>query len=1343
MQAIKRRKNLLMILVAFLACVALQITIDDAVSTGTDVSNTLDPCSMASAALLNASDVFSFSSLSGIASLLNRKFIERLEAKQISSNSVTIQWVPSPIVSKCVSRYMIYRKGLIEPVMNTSSNIATISDLKPCKNYTFQVAAVDQYQTRHSPIEVTVFMEQHDKKAQETPLAYDWIHCKQPVRGIDCITTGTNTFSVITLPNTTIEVEYQKFAKGYYAKPILDVCLLSRFTTRIFPVLITGALGDPYKITGHFAGPGFVRDVTIDADEIRQLTVSWSAPELLPQCVETYRVSFLDKTESLLPNQTWLTITGLDACVNYEITIIPVYLVNLEAASVTVNATVKEEQMSAVQGLELYEVEPRSMSAKWKPPEHAASCVAFYRLVAWIELEDEKPAQLSNSTTDLYFPLGEVVACAKYSVQVIPVSISANDGINVIVDIWTKERIIMRYHIDQVRLKNHLPNSLELQTSLTNENNNMCSMMMIQFTCRTDEVPPGADTNVIIGESPITDEKAMLSAIVTPLVPFSQYNCTARILNIAGWSEETTPVVFETDEDFPEQPRNLNLVGGDGAVNLSWDAPLITNGIITRYRIHIHSAGPGYPIPSYCTPDERYNDTIDLHGDEDGVKFTNWNEDKLHYTIKNLQPYEDYVVQIAAATKAGFGLYTEMVLVTTLPAASEPVKEFTEFNVTLPVVDEPYNSSVFISWTLPCRLNGRLRSFMGQFLGYRDGLEHNLDWSRTLAPEESLSEKYSFVEHRLEPEFHYNVSIMVFVDNVYNHSEPRFLSFDSPAGIPELKEDISWGTVNVLDAPNPTRTVRISLSEVIFNSSSGSIEHVALLLSERHCQEDPIPRRNHSEGWPQLLSWSDVASLPCTAQYQTTPKQWNPLSRPSSKFIPYPKHNLIPIDYIIGNEICHDESEYCNGPLKPGTEYALFLRVYTKSGFSDSAMQVFRTDSLIQLTLIVCTIFVCLLGAFLLGIIVLWRSNKLTASPQTVIRSPNDEPSDIPLKNFSGIYEELIQSNSEKITKEYQSINYFSEQLVNETVTFFVAKENEKKNRYLGILPYDANRVPLDYDDMVGDEDEEVNDYINASFIDGYKYQREYIATQGPKKETGFDFWRMILQYDVESIVMLTQTVENDKIKCYQYFPIFNQQVNFRDIRVKCTQELNLTFYQKRLMIVTRGKVSRAVFHYHFLVWPDHGCPATPTDLIKFIKIIRSERNNLALPVVVHCSAGVGRTGTFIALDIILQRIQQEKKINIYDTVKQLRRQRVKMVQTGEQYDFLYKSCLEYTTRNSRKKPKISTDEITTGSSQRKRNSSPNGSSRQPRIKIKFPKYIHSGIDNVKCYTPDDIERNT
>ncbi|XP_055532783.1 phosphatidylinositol phosphatase PTPRQ [Wyeomyia smithii] len=1256
-----------------------------------------------------------------------RGLVQQLNVQQSSPDSVTMSWEPPQFVSKCVTHYLIFMNGLSDPVVNTSSNRVLISDLELCKNYTFEVVAVGQNRVRHSPSGVSIFLDDHISAVESVSTTLNTIRWEAPTRGAACVAhyliTQTDPETGRSLFIQTVNVRLLDLAAFDSVEKTTETCEIP-MNVDIIPISQSGMEGDSRKLVPTL-GP--VREIQIDDTVERQIKIQWQPPKHCAEFVKGYRVSYLDKSLLNEADETSIIITELDACVKYNFTITPIDTDDADGKPRSVSATVKEESLSAVVDLSLEEAD-FGLSVKWNPPENGTYCVAHYRVVAWLP---EKEV-FWNETSDTHVTLAEVMACATYHVQVIAVSITSKECGHDTAEITTKARVIMKHHIQVVRLVNHTAHSLELQTSLTSENNNMCSLTMALFICRIEGEQPKEFTGSLL----IEDPNATYTGVVTSLNPYTEYNCTARIENAAGLSDEPTSIEFRTDEDFPEQPRNLTLIGGSHSIELNWEPPLVKNGIITRYRIHVISSGADYPRPSYCEPLEEFSETFDYYHEEDASKFGGHGEQGLKYTVEHLRPFINYVVQIAAATKAGLGPYTEMLSGRTFPAQPDPVYEFAEYNVTLSVVDEPYNSSVFISWFLPCYLNGHLRSFMGQFIGFRAGLEHALDWSLTIADGEVISDKYTFVEHRLEPEFQYNVSILVFVNDVANHSHPKFLSFESPAGIPVIKDDINWGTVDVMEAPNPTQTAKISLSQDIFDSQVGSIRHVALLLSERRCQADPIPSRNLSTGWPDLLSWSQVFGMHCTAQYQTTPQEWSPVQVVSTN---QQTREQAPVVYVIGNETCEDRQGYCNGPLKPGTEYALVVRVFTQSGFSDSALQFFQTDSLIQLTLIVATIFVCLLVAFMLGIIVLWHHHKLVADTQVAVRSPNDEPADIPLKSFSGIYEELIQSNREKIMKEYQSINYFSEQLLNDR--FFVGKENERKNRYLGIMPYDGNRVPLDFDDIVGDEDEEVNDYINASFIDGYKYQREYIATQGPKKETTFDFWRMILQYEVESIVMLTQLVENDKIKCYQYFPRYNQQASFRDVTIKCTQELNLTFYKKRLLMVTRGNIRRAVFHYHFLVWPDHGCPASPTDLIRFIKAVRSERKNLALPVVVHCSAGVGRTGTLIALDIIIQRIQQEKKINIYDTVKQLRRQRVKMVQTSDQYAFLYQSCLEYTTRNGRKKPKTSSDEISTESSLS--SSVPNGSFRKPRIKIKFPKYFQSGISNVKTYAPDDIENRS
>lgn len=169
----------------------------------------------------------------------------------------------------------------------------------------------------------------------------------------------------------------------------------------------------------------------------------------------------------------------------------------------------------------------------------------------------------------------------------------------------------------------------------------------------------------------------------------------------------------------------------------------------------------------------------------------------------------------------------------------------------------------------------------------------------------------------------------------------------------------------------------------------------------------------------------------------------------------------------------------------------------------------------------------------------------------------------------------------------------------------------------------------------------------------------------------------MVYEQGVDSIVMLTSFVEGEKNKCAEYFPKYKQFSDYDDIQVECKQELSFTNYKKRILYVSVQNEEIQVTHYHFLKWMDHDCPRTPEDLIKFVKIVRNERKNISNPLVVHCSAGVGRTGTFIALDILMQMIKQEKRLNIYEVVKHLRIQRMKMVQTLGQYVFLYKCVYE------------------------------------------------------------------
>ncbi|XP_078327339.1 uncharacterized protein LOC111113019 isoform X1 [Crassostrea virginica] len=224
--------------------------------------------------------------------------------------------------------------------------------------------------------------------------------------------------------------------------------------------------------------------------------------------------------------------------------------------------------------------------------------------------------------------------------------------------------------------------------------------------------------------------------------------------------------------------------------------------------------------------------------------------------------------------------------------------------------------------------------------------------------------------------------------------------------------------------------------------------------------------------------------------------------------------------------------------------------------------------------------------------------------------------------------------------------------------------ENISKNRFKTTFPYDHSRVILDVNDQ------DTSDYINANYIDGPHRPKEYIAAQGPKQNTLDDFWRMVWQDDVQAIVMLTNLKEAGKTKCTQYWPNDKNGSRFGTVSVSLTEEKEYAFFIERKLSVSKQKCkkTRWVTQYHYTAWPDHGTP-DPMNLLEFHHhVITCSTHSESSPTVVHCSAGVGRTGTYIALDALYWEGKQKGTVNVSRFVKEMRNNRVSMVQTYEQY---------------------------------------------------------------------------
>ncbi|CAF2132231.1 unnamed protein product [Rotaria magnacalcarata] len=318
---------------------------------------------------------------------------------------------------------------------------------------------------------------------------------------------------------------------------------------------------------------------------------------------------------------------------------------------------------------------------------------------------------------------------------------------------------------------------------------------------------------------------------------------------------------------------------------------------------------------------------------------------------------------------------------------------------------------------------------------------------------------------------------------------------------------------------------------------------------------------------------------------------------------------------------------------------------------------------------------------------------------------PLSSVSTIPMKKPKPLFRYVNMTNEDErsIYDEYQELDDSSSQYRQSECDL----QYKDYNRYSNISargPWDSTAVRLR---AVGSNPRD-HDYINANEIKGLHGEKQYIACQGPLQETCEDFWDMIIQYGVKKIVMLTRIEEQNphnpaqKLpKCARYFPEKKGDVlRISRISIEVIDIENQPDLEIRHLFIKYDNNDHHVFHYYFAGWPDFSV-VDPQELINLIENINKHKSNrpisvekmkeiLLTPIVVHCSAGVGRTGTYIAVDIIMSLIDRQKnelstmKLDVMGIVYHLRQDRGKMVQTKDQYMLVNNCVEEYLRRTNR-----------------------------------------------------------
>ncbi|XP_021940595.1 receptor-type tyrosine-protein phosphatase H-like isoform X2 [Zootermopsis nevadensis] len=740
-----------------------------------------------------------------------------------------------------------------------------------------------------------------------------------------------------------------------------------------------------------------------------------------------------------------------------------------------------------------------------------------------------------------------------------------------------------------------------------------------------------------------------------------EYEVSVTAVNANNGSSEAEVQNITTVVDVPGKVEELTLVPSSHNISLTWKKPIIDVNCVKLYVISWKPNINGNTASKNVTSEE-------------------------FFVIDGLDACVEYEVSVTAVNANNGSSEAEVQNITTVVDVPGKVEELTlvpsSHNISLtwkkPIIDGNCVKHYVISWKHNINGNSASKNVTSEEFFVIDGLDACVEYEVSVRAMNDRDENTAAVknvgteidvpgevQNLLVEQTSHNLTVTWLKPGVNRYCVKNYyLEWkDTADDSSNTRQEISTEVYNI---PDLSACVEYEVSVSAVNSQNYMSKPVNR-LSTTNGEVTGAPEYNDTlclETEMVCLKWAlpDLSFNRC--QLQNCTVVCIAVDMPG-----------LPVRNGASEEFLNDSVIVNVVELSPSTSYSCVAYITNQWGSSrNSSIIYLTTEEDVPVGMIVGVLFAIIVVGLLAVVFVTYRQGTLVWPPKFFARAKQVtvRPQPILLKKFPAYCAQMLDTPT-RIGSEYQLLATLSVDIsASSSCLNGQIPENRRKNRYINILPYDSTRVTLDMID--GDP---TSHYINASFIKGYSNDIEYIATQGPKEDTCVDFWRMVFQHDVRVIVMVTNLIEQDKVKCHQYYPNLRESVVFGDMTIRCTTEIKFTIHTARTLVLIKGDRKRTLSHLHFREWPDFGVPQSTDIMIQFCQTMRHHACAAELGLIlVHCSAGVGRTGTLIAVDILLQHICENKKVDIFGTVFKLRKQRTNMVQTEGQYTYIYR-CIK------------------------------------------------------------------